>query len=286
MSSCTAPINIATNLATPNSNMLVCNYYEGDCTTIKKPDSIVMKYAESDQISNVVYKGDTYILKTIRVFRKSLHTIDGKYSGGELIMVHVNKEKESVLFICVPIYIHLRQSSFGTLLKTVPSMVHSFQSPKTFIPSGVFYSYVGTDFAQCKKQIEYIVFASSNVNITTAELKIIPNHSFKIYNGNPIVYKHSQPAGKKALSFGDDNVYIDCQPIDAPESSGSTAATVASDTASSISFSDLQHSKFVQMLLMFIIFMIVMVIFFYSYEFTTGMFRELTKSVAKMNTAL
>jgi len=55
---------------------------------------------------------------------------------------------------------------------------------------------------------------------------------------------------------------------------------------SGINFSKLRYNKFVQMLLVFIVFMIVMVIFFYSYEFTTGMFRELTKSVGKIDKEL
>jgi hypothetical protein len=68
--------------------------------------------------------------------------------------------------------------------------------------------------------------------------------------------------------------------VDAPESS---PPSISGAPVQSINFSNLQNNKLIQMLLMFIIFMIVMVIFFYSYEFTTGMFRELTKSVAKMN---
>jgi len=279
MSICTAPINIATNLATPNSNMLVCNYYEGDCETIQKKNAIRIKYATSDQTSNVVYKGKTYILVSISLYRKSLHAIDGKYSAGELIMVHMNSATKLYLCICIPVSINLKNTSFGTLLKRVPSKVHSFQSPKTFIPSGVFYSYVGSSMDNCAMQIEYIVFPSSNVNITSSELKLVPNNSSKLYTGPVTVYKHSQPTGKKAISFGDDKLYIDCQPIDAPESSGTPDLSDAKNVATSINFSDLQHNKFVQMLLMFIIFMIVMVIFFYSYEFTTGMFRELTKSV-------
>lgn len=280
MSSCTAPINIATNLTSPDSNMLVCNYYEGDCSTVKNKDSISMKYAVSDQMNNVVYKGNTYILESIGLFRKSVHTIDGKYSAGELVMVHKNKEKELTLFICIPVSINVKNSSFGTLLKTVPSKVLSFQSPKTFIPNGVFYSYTASDFTKCIGKVEYIIFASSNVNITSAELDLVPTNSYKIYKGGDIVvYKHSQPSGKKAISFGDDNVYIDCQPIDAPESSANVSASDISGATKSISFSDLQHSKFMQMFLMFLVFMIVTVIFFYSYEFTTGMFRELTKSV-------
>ena len=268
--------NIETNLTTPDSNLLVCNYYEGDCTTTynKTATLIKMVYASSDQKSNVVYKGNTYLLHTMMLFRKSIHSIDGEFSAGELLLHHINSENK-ILLICIPVSINIKETSFGTLLKKVPNTVHGFQSPKSFVPSGVFYSY------QLNENTECIVFASSNVNITTAELNLLHIHSFKMNTSEVVVYKHSQPTGKKAITFGDDNVYIDCQPIDAPESA--STSPIESITAPSISFSNLQDNKFIQMLLMFIIFMIVMVIFFYSYEFTTGMFRELTKSVAKMN---
>ena len=265
--------NIETNLTTPDSNLLVCNYYEGDCTTYMRSNLIKMVYASSDQKSNVVYKGNTYLLNKMALFRKSIHSIDGVFSAGELMLHHINSENK-ILLICIPVSINIKETSFGTLLKTVPNTVHGFQSPKSFVPSGVFYSY------QLQENAEQIVFASSNINITTAELDLVPINSSKMNDSDVVVYKHSQPTGKKAITFGDDNVYIDCQPIDAPESSSSPIESI---TAPSISFSNLQDNKFIQMLLMFIIFMIVMVIFFYSYEFTTGMFRELTKSVAKMN---
>ena len=269
--------NIETNLATPDSNLLVCNYYEGDCSTSIDGGTIAMMYASSDQKSNVVYKGNTYLLYGMSLVRKSMHSIDGKFSAGELILSHINSKDKLYLTICIPVSINVKKTSFGTLLKKVPNTVHGFQSPKSFVPSGVFYSY------QLQENAEQIVFASSNVNITTTELNLVPINSFKMNTRDDVVvYKHSQPTGKKAITFGDDNVYIDCQPIDAPESS-SSLSPIESITAPSISFTNLQDNKFIQMLLMFIIFMIVMVIFFYSYEFTTGMFRELTKTVAKMN---
>jgi carbonic anhydrase len=278
MSICTAPIKIATNSAKSDSAGLTCNYYEGDCTSINAKDCIQLKYEASDQTSNVVYKGDTYTLKKINLYRTGLHTVNGVTSAAELFMFHRNTNKNLDLCICVPVSINLKNTSFGTLLKITdkPNTVYNFQSPKAFIPSGVFYSYVGTNIYQCSVRVEYIVFSSSNVIITSEELGRLPKHAiFKPYEGPMIVYKHSQ-----TTSFGDDKLYIDCQPIDAPESTTSLPKVAdATVPAKSITFSDLKNNKFVQMFLMFVIIMIVMVIFFYSYEFTTGMFRELTKGV-------
>ena len=213
----------------------------------------------------------------INIYRQGLHSVNGVTSAAELFLIHYNSKKNFILCICVPVSINLKNTSFGTLLKKIPMTVNNFQSPKIFIPTGTFYSYEGSNIYQCDVPTEYIVFASSNVKITSEELESLPKHGvFKQYAGAMDVYKHSQ-----SLSFGDDKLFIDCQPIDAPELDKSAGPKLSdtNNTAKSINFSDLQNNKFVQMLLMFVIFMIVMVIFFYSYEFTTGMFRELTKSV-------
>lgn len=309
---CISPINIITTTATPDSNGLQFNYSAGNCSSSQPPNDIggwFIKLKYTPDIKNtVIYKDNTYALTDIRLYKNSMHTIDGKFSAGELVLMHVceNTSPRLLLNICIPISLttDLNKSSFGTILKTVPSTVQSFQSPKTFIPTSTYYSYTGTGLYDCSIPIEYIVFSSSNLNITSAEFNGLPNNTFKqAKNTGIIIYSHSNQSStgsgaspittigslvstaNKAVSFGDDNIYIDCQSVDAPDSFGS-ASSATPAPVDSINFSNLQNSGVIQMLLMFIIFMVVMVIFFYSYEFTTGMFRELTKSVAKMNTAL
>ena len=310
--SCKSPINIITSTATPDSNGLQFNYTSGDC--ISKKDNtlplIELRYTPESK-NTVIYKNTTYALMGIALYKNSIHSIDGKFFAGELTMVHISTISNLYLYICIPISLttDIKKSSFGTILKTVPSTVLSFQSPKEFIPTTSYYSYTGTNPYNCSIPAEYIVFSSSNLNITPAEFNGITNNTFQqAPNTGIIVYSHSKQSSagsgtgsgaipittigslvstaNKAVSFGDDNIYIDCQSVDAPDSfSGASSATPPAPVES-INFSNLQNSGVVQMLLMFIIFMVVMVIFFYSYEFTTGMFRELTKSVAKMNTAL
>ena len=309
---CKSPINIITTTATPDSNGLQFNYSAGDCSSSKGSNIPFIKLTyTSDSKNTVIYKNIAYALTGIRLYKNSIHTIDGKFFAGELVMVHASTDNLK-LYICIPISLttDITKSSFGTILKTVPSTVHTFYSPKTFIPTSTYYSYTGTGLNKCDIPLEYIVFSSSNLNITLAEFNGLPNNPFKqAPNAGIVIYSHSNQSStgsgvvtsvgaspittigslvstaNKAVSFGDDNIYIDCQSVDAPDSFGSASSATPAPT-DSINFSNLQNSGVIQMLLMFIIFMVVMVIFFYSYEFTTGMFRELTKSVAKMNTAL
>ena len=288
---CNAPINIDTSSTSikPSPNKLMFNYYIGNCTATRKANNITIEYDIADLPNNVKYKNANYVLKVCRLYKKSIHTIDGKNSVAELILWHQHASTNSNLLVCIPVSISLDKSSFGTLIPnetTHISTVANFDSLKKFIPSGDFYSYSASNFTNCSSSVvfEYIVFPSSNVVISQTELNSIPINSYVISNNSTAgIYKHTpQMAGGSIISFSDDSVFIDCQPIDAPEYTGTSVAKAIAPT-SSINFSRLKYNKFVQMLLVFIVFMIVMVIFFYSYEFTMGMFRELTKSVGKMN---
>ena len=316
---CKSPIDIITTSATPDSNGLLFNYSGGDYTSALGSNANIpfIKLTPKKNKNTVTYKKNTYTLTELRLYKNSIHTIDGKFFAGELVMIHTS-DTNLKLFICIPVSLttDINKSSFGNILKKIPSTDNI--SPKTFIPTNnysikSFYSYYGTNLYDCKHQTEYIIFASSNVKITPAEFNGVKNNTFRrLVNTKNVIYSHhtnqvisadtsktptktpttNKPlinemstigslvsSGNNAVSFGDDNIYIDCQSVDAPESITSSSAV----PAQSINFSNLQNNKLIQMLLMFIIFMIVMVIFFYSYEFTTGMFRELTKSVAKMN---
>jgi carbonic anhydrase len=291
---CNAPINIDTSSASikPSPDKIMFNYYIANCTATRKSNYISIEYDISDLPNNVKYKKANYVLKACRLYKKSIHTINGKSSVAELILWHQHASSNSNLLVCIPVTISLDKTSFGTLIPnetTNKTSVTNFDSLKQFIPSGDFYSYSASNFTNCSSSVvfEYIVFPSSNVVISQTELNNIPSNSYSVSTTSTAsIYKHTpQTAGGSIISFSDDNVFIDCLPIDAPEYTGTTPS-VKNKSSSGINFSKLRHNKFVQMLLVFIVFMIVMVIFFYSYEFTTGMFRELTKSVGKINKEL
>lgn len=290
-SECNAPININTSSTSikPSPDKLMFNYYVGNCTAVKKANYIEIEYDIADLPNNVKYKNANYVLKVCRLYKKSIHQINGKNSVAELILWHQHASSNANLLVCIPVTISLDKTSFGTLIpiEANKSVVKNFNSLKQFIPSGDFYSYSASNFTNCSSSavFEYIVFPSSTVVISQTELNNIPNSSYTVTtNPTASIYKHTpQSAGGSIISFSDDSVFIDCQPIDAPEFSGTSTSSLQPPSMSGINFSKLRYNKFVQMLLVFIVFMIVMVIFFYSYEFTTGMFRELTKSVGKMN---
>jgi carbonic anhydrase len=290
---CNAPINIDTSSTSikPSSEKITFNYYSGNCAATRKANNITIEYEIADLPNHIKYKNENYTLKLCKLYKKSIHQINGQNSVAELVIWHQHALTNANLLVCIPVSISLEgKTSFGTLIPNQTSnktMIENFDSLKQFIPSGDFYSYSASNFTNCSSsaKFEYIVFPSSKISVSQTELNNIPSSiPYPIVaNSNAIVYKHtSQGAGGSVIKFSDDNVFIDCQPIDAPEYGESVMPTTLASTPG-INFSRLKHNKFIQMLLVFIVFMIVMVIFFYSYEFTTGMFRELTKSVGKMN---
>ena len=281
-----APINIDTKITKidDTSNELVFNYYQGICKSTKSADFVSLKY--SNEGNNIVYKGYTYTLLAMTIFKRSLHSFDDTDSSAELLMVHHNNNEKQSLIICIPINTSVEKSSFGRILEKVPSKVENFKSPKTFIPPGIFYSYTSSSIFPKLGTTEYVVFKTSELKIKPAELALIPSHSsaYKQTEFSGTVYKNVNATSKNTLLYGDSEVFVDCQPIGASDAGGNNKQIdKADDVVKSINFTDLQNNKFVQMFLMFVVIMIVMVIFFYSYEFTTGMFRELTKSVSMGN---
>jgi carbonic anhydrase len=290
---CNAPINIDTSstLIKPTSERITFNYYAGNCAAIRKANNITIEYEIADLPNHIKYKNENYTLKLCKLYKKSIHQINGSHFAAELILWHQHALTNANLLVCIPVSISLEgKTNFGTLIPSETNsktMVANFDSLKKFIPSGDFYSYSASNFTNCNSsaKVEYIVFPSSNVSVSQTELNNIPSRIPYpiITNSAAVVYKHtSQNAGGSVIKFSDDNVFIDCQPIDAPEY-GDTVMPATLVSTPGINFSRLKHNKFIHMLLVFIVFMIVMVIFFYSYEFTTGMFRELTKSVGKMS---
>ena len=283
---CNAPININTKQATDDSNQIVVDYTEGDVNVsvpVGKP--LIMKYT-TNVSNNIKYKDTTYLIHDIRMYKPSVHTINGKSSAAEIVITHVNTATNASVCVCIPVAITTsNNSTLKPLLKNIPSLIHDYRSLKSWIPGGTFYSYTALPFFNCTTGVknEYIVFANSGMTISSNELQKIPSHAYKLSPTAIQVYKHSSQSAKgKTISHKTDDIYIDCQPIDAPPET-TTATPSASSLQQSISFSEMKDNKFIQLMVMFLLFTIVMVIFFYSYEFTIGMFKELTRSVAKMN---
>ena len=85
---CNAPININTSSASikPSSDKLMFNYYIGNCTAIKKANHIDIEYDIADLPNNVKYKNANYVLKSCKLYKKSIHKINGKNTVAELIL--------------------------------------------------------------------------------------------------------------------------------------------------------------------------------------------------------
>jgi hypothetical protein len=283
---CNAPININTNKTKDDSNGIALDYTDGDVNVkipIGKP--MIMKYV-SNVTNNIKYKDTTYLLHDVRIYKPSIHTINGQSSAAEIVITHINTATNASVCICIPVSITTsNNSTLKPLFTKFPNLIYDYKSLKRWIPGGTFYSYTALPFFKCTTDVknEYIVFTSSSVTISSAELQKVPGHTYKLSPTNITVYKHSsQSAQGKTISHKNDDIYIDCQPIDAPETT-TTTTPPPSSSQKSISFSQMKDNKFIQLFVMFLVFTIVMVIFFYSYEFTIGMFRELTRSVSKMN---
>ncbi len=99
----TFPINISSNNSKGRCNntcKLECNYHNSSCTAVNKDSYISLSY-DTIKSPPIKFNDISLDVKEIRIYSPSLHTYNGVYESGELIIIHKNYDTN--LVICIPI---------------------------------------------------------------------------------------------------------------------------------------------------------------------------------------
>jgi hypothetical protein len=237
--SCTVPINIVRQQT--NKCNLKCKlwykYGNSSCLFQNKKDHIVIVY---DGESDVMFNSVPYKPIDIKIFKPSIHTYDGVYADGEIIIQHTGGQ--AGLLICIPIIVS-NESADGTKLlediikngKTDEITTLNIQdfNANHLIPKSSYFSYVGPlPFGTCSPDslVQYVVFHKSHGNLklnqsTMDDLgKLIHDSYIPIYEGTS--YFNEKGTTQNGFN-GDGEIYIDCQPT------GEDEEIVYLDTSSS-----------------------------------------------------
>jgi len=206
-------------------------YINSSCIATNRGDYIELSY---DNTSNppVVYNDTGYNVREVRLYSPSIHTYNGKYTDGELIVVHNSIIGLNNLLVCVPIKINDVDSEDSKILSNIIKTISNNAPNKDeatdirilnynlnfFVPKKPFYSYTGTLLYQpCGRNIDYIVFSPNEyyINISSNSfstlIKLITPHLYKIQKkGTTSLFYNSKGAKKYTSS---NNIYIDCQPV-------------------------------------------------------------------------
>jgi carbonic anhydrase len=234
---CNVPLNIVRQ-QTDRCNLkckLWYNYGNSSCLVSKKKDKISITY---DGQSDVMFNSVPYKPTEIRIFKPSIHSYDGEFAEGELIIVHTGGQRG--LAICIPITASetMKSSKGSTILqeiiKNTPNNSAALNinisdfNANHLIPKASYFSYVGgliggdaTTGFTCSNspgsEVQYVVFHKSHGSITLNNRTldtlgtIIQDSFIPFYEGKS--FFNEKGTTENGFS-GDGQIYIDCQPTD------------------------------------------------------------------------
>ena len=282
---CNGPIDINKSKSVNCSTRcgFTYNYVKSDTTVSVNSNYLSMTYGNKKSIT---FGNKEYYVSEVQIYWGPIHTYgssDAK-ADAEMIIIHKSLTND-VLYVCVPIL----QSNLNTtassnlsflmtnITKTSQTKLSNFYNLNDFLKVAPFYTYKASSFLACTNTVDYIVYHPEDYNIAInpaalSSLKTMvskntaykPVTIFKDSLSKPVLYYN-----KKGLSkIVDDQIYIDCQPVNKSEET----VTINRPVASSIDFSTFKTNQYVQILLCFVIFIMIMYISYYSIEITTAIF--------------
>ena len=225
----TSPINIAMS-SIDGPCVLKCdyNYDYGTYTPNMSNKGSYLTLNYSGKSNPVKYNDEMYNVTEIRIYQPSLHTYETKRADGELLIIHNGPGKN--LIVSVPFVSGGKTDKGSVQLNTliteaalrVPNINESVTTSSgnfsldNFIPDKKgYFSYTGTlPYSPCNGTYSYIVYNIEDaLNIEASlltKLKQVITSTNTAVKTNAFFYNKNG-----ANSRGnDDNIYIDCQPVD------------------------------------------------------------------------
>ena len=181
----------------------------------------------SGKTNPVKYNDEQYNVTEVRIYRPSLHQYKGNTADGEILIIHNGPGKN--LIVSVPFIIGGKTDKGSVQLATLlseaalrtPNATESVTvsmgnfSLNNFLPNKKgYFSYTGTlPYGTCNGSYSYVVYNiddALNISMETLEKlnKIISKTTPSIKDNNFFYNKNG--ANSKGQ---DDNIYIDCQPV-------------------------------------------------------------------------
>ena len=289
MSSCNAPIDISPTASVACSNRCVFNYNysQSDCAASAKTNFLSLTYKNGNQSK---FNNTDYYVDEIRIYWGPIHSYGTQKADAELIIIHKSLISTKLLYVCIPII----QSN----LDTVPSQklkylitniqgtqsinIKDFYNLNDFVnKTAPFYTYTASSFLNCSQPADYIIYHPNNYSIailpsiydilTNVISKNVVYQPITNFNSTtvtkPTLYYNSKGSGSGQIA--DDQIYIDCQPVNKSEETVTMNNEVIKK---SITFSSLQENQYFQMIFGFLLFIIILYISYYSIEITTAIF--------------
>lgn len=297
----TAPIDIcAKNVA--GKCDLKCDYQfkysNSSCTATNRGNHIKLSYDQTS-IAPVIYNATSYSVEQVRIYTPSLHSFCGTKSDGELIIVHRSNTGADQLLVCIPIKIDDAKTPGSTLLGDIVSAVAQRATEEdeetsvttkhydltSIVPREPFFSYTATEpYQPCSENTNYIVFdtTATTFNMTESTYKtfqkVIESSPYDVKVGAKLYYNAAGPK----IAAGEDDIYIDCQPVGQSEDTTTTTSTSSGENAMTEFFDDpFASPAFMFVLVVIFGFVLFIVIYFAINMITSSIHKSPSTSGAK-----
>lgn len=279
--SCTnssAPIDINIDKIQGKCNFK-CNYsfqYNNSACIAKNLGDYISLSYDNTSSPSVIYNDSGYNVKEVRIYSPSIHSYNGIRMDGELIIVHNSITGLNPLLVCVPIRVNdvmaLDTKILSNIIRTISNNAPNKNEVtniniqdynlNAFVPKKPFFSYTGNLLYQpCDDKINYIVFSPNQhyINISSEALeflnKIITKHKYKTSNKPTQLYFNEK--GAKPYTTND-NIYIDCQPIDIDKNEKDDKIIVTNmPNTYSFKLTDIMKNSFFQFLISILFFIFI-----------------------------
>ena len=287
----TSPIDI-NNSSISGKCDLKCDYsfkyQNSSCTATNRGDYISLSY---DNHSNppVIYNTNTYDVKEIRIYTPSLHTYNNLRADAEMIIIHNSNSGARPLLVCVPIQNNNSTSISAQLFKTIISTVSKSAptngdsttvSTKAFnlsslVPRKPFYSYSATEpYQPCSTNVEFVVYdlnsSALDINSDTLQIlqQVIAKNAYDIKKGPQLFFNEKGPS---RYGSGNDDIYIDCQPVGESDESEAVIVEDYSTGNSTYDTSSILNNPIVQIILGSLLFIILLLFISFIMGFVSPM---------------
>jgi hypothetical protein len=292
---CNAPIDISPTNATYKCKTRCSykyNYPESSCNATLASNYVSLTY---DSNKPVNYNSSDYNVVGIQIYSKPIHSYGSQQSDGEIIIIHKSIANK-ILLVCVPIVksqLSVKTSDNLTyLMNTLKSnpggaKINNFITLNDFIGKTTFYNYNASNFLglNCSQNADFIVYRPNDYSVPmtsdafTTLQSLIKSHSYKVVTSfdssmtKPTLYVNEQGPNMST----DDQIYIDCQPINKSEETIeiSNEKNIPNEISFSLNFDFLKNSQLLQIMLCFIIFIIIMYVSYYSIEVVSRFFNPI-----------
>lgn len=258
------PINVE---STNNKCDLNCNfsytYGSSDLSVSNNDEYLSFSY---DGKAKVLFNGDNYSVQDIRLYKPSLNSYYGSKVDAELFIHHISATGQNLL-LCIPIKENSAASAskttFNNIIPFIPSKSGETQTINInnytlnhFIPKSGFYSYKGNlPYKPCNGDYNIILFDSNtSINMESKDLSTIAsvlktlNTNAKKANSTKLQY--NSKGTQHSSTNGEDEIYIDCQPINGDGDLGEVQTnTTEKNTSSNIKVPSLERNmKYVEII--------------------------------------